>query len=233
MAGTGRNYICIFVRASVSKLLVPTKKKTDLGRTTAEAHKQWRQRQNKNASSHLLNCLISSMTYTIFEQTAVGSQVCWKLYLAREKREDETKKWEKSYLSGQVSGQDDGSTLNFSWKKLKNLECFTVGKQRSAAWWEEGGAQKRGKTWEKLGGRQQVNRGDTRGTCILARRGALEHFLLELALEDHWQQGQHGKDGQHGHGPPGDCVSGRAQLMQRGAGLDGYKRWRCHTYKCA
>lgn len=62
------------------------------------------------------------MTYTIFEQTAVGSQVCWKLYLAREKREDETKKWEKSYLSGQVSGQDDGGTLNFSWKKLKILE---------------------------------------------------------------------------------------------------------------
>lgn len=108
MAGTGRNYICVFVRASVSKLLVPNqekkkKKKSDLGRT-AEARKQWRQRQNKNASSHLLNCPISSMTYTIFEQTAVGSQVCWKLYLAREKREDETKKWEKSYLSGQVSG---------------------------------------------------------------------------------------------------------------------------------
>lgn len=69
------------------------------------------------------------------------------------------------------------------------------------------------KNWATI---SKVNNRDAQRMCIPATRaggGALEHFLLELALEDHWQQRQHGEDGQHRHGPPGDRVSGRAQLM--------------------
>lgn len=55
------------------------------------------------------------------------------------------------------------------------------------------------------------------------RRRLLEHFLLELALEDHREQGEQGEDGQHGDRPPGDGIPGRTQLVQRRACLDGHK----------